>query len=92
MLMLIVYCFWLFIQFGTPFLHQTTSANFFTKLYGNGKPVEIKFEPSGKVFMAEQNDKIEDIAKKAGVNIPFKCRQASSHILKNHKMLIATAL
>lgn len=44
-------------------------------LYGSGKPVEVTFQPSGKVIMAEQGDKIEDIAKKNGVNIPFKCKQ-----------------
>ena len=44
-------------------------------LQGSGKPVEVTFQPSGKVVMAEQGDKIEDIAKKNGVTIPFKCKQ-----------------
>ena len=36
---------------------------------------EVKFEPSGKSVMAEQGDNIGDVAKKAGVNIPFNCKQ-----------------
>ncbi len=48
---------------------------FLTKCYGSGKTVEVKFEPSGKVVMAEQGDRIDDVAKKNGINIPFKCKQ-----------------
>jgi ferredoxin len=44
-------------------------------LQGSGKPVEVTFTPANKVIMAEQGDKIEDIAKKNGVTIPFKCKQ-----------------
>lgn len=40
-----------------------------------GKPVEITFEPSGKVVMAEQGDVIAEVAAKAGVYIPYKCKQ-----------------
>jgi ferredoxin len=40
-----------------------------------GKPVEVKFEPSGKTIIAEQGETIESVAKKAGVLIPFKCKQ-----------------
>ena len=54
-------------------IHKTIQYN--TKLQGSGKPVEVTFQPSGKVIMAEQGDKIEDIAKKNGVTIPFKCKQ-----------------
>jgi len=46
-----------------------------TILQGSGKPVEVTFTPANKVIMAEQGDKIEDIAKKNGVTIPFKCKQ-----------------
>ena len=45
-----------------------------TNLYA-GKPVEVIFEPSGKKFVAEQGDVIADIAVKAGVTIPYKCKQ-----------------
>ena len=40
-----------------------------------GKPVEVTFEPAGKTVIAEQGELIESVAKKAGVNIPFKCKQ-----------------
>jgi hypothetical protein len=40
-----------------------------------GKPVDVTFTPSGKVIVAEQGDLIEVVAKKAGVVIPFKCKQ-----------------
>jgi ferredoxin len=40
-----------------------------------GKPVEVSFLPSGKTIIAEQGDLIETVAKKAGVMIPFKCKQ-----------------
>lgn len=40
-----------------------------------GKPVEVTFEPAGKMVIAEQGDLLEAVAKKAGVVIPFKCKQ-----------------
>ena len=40
-----------------------------------GKPVEVTFEPAGKTVIAEQGELIEAVAKKAGVTIPFKCKQ-----------------
>ena len=40
-----------------------------------GKPVEVTFEPAGKTIIAEQGELIEAVAKKAGVTIPFKCKQ-----------------
>ena len=40
-----------------------------------GKPVSVSFEPSGKSIIAEQNELISDVAKKAGVTIPFGCKQ-----------------
>mmetsp|Transcript_5419 Transcript_5419/g.8177 ORF Transcript_5419/g.8177 Transcript_5419/m.8177 type:complete len:121 (+) Transcript_5419:107-469(+) len=39
-----------------------------------GKPVTVTFEPSGKVVEASQGDLIGAVAKKAGVTIPFKCK------------------
>ena len=46
-----------------------------TRVYGNGKPVEITFEPAGKVVMAEQGDNLGDVAKKAGIKVPYNCKQ-----------------
>lgn len=40
-----------------------------------GKPVNVSFEPSGKSIITEQNELIADVAKKAGVIIPFGCKQ-----------------
>ena len=34
---------------------------------GAGKPVDVTFEPSGKVIVAEQGDLISDVIKKAKV-------------------------
>lgn len=39
------------------------------------KPVTITFEPSGKSIVAEQGALISDVAAKAGVFIPYKCKQ-----------------
>jgi len=39
------------------------------------KPVTVSFEPSGKSIISEQGALIADVAKKAGVNIPYGCRQ-----------------
>lgn len=46
-----------------------------SRLFGNGKPVEVSFEPSGKKVVAEQGDKLADVAKKAGVKVPYSCKQ-----------------
>ena len=40
-----------------------------------GKPVDVTFQPAGKIITAEQGDLIKDVAVKAGVFIPFKCKQ-----------------
>lgn len=40
-----------------------------------GKPVDVTFEPAGKTLVAEQGELIEAVAKRAGVAIPFKCKQ-----------------
>ena len=52
-------------------IHSSSSRT----LLNAGKPVSVSFEPSGKSIIAEQNDLIGDVAKKAGVNIPFGCKQ-----------------
>ena len=39
------------------------------------KPVTVSFEPSGKSIISEQGALIAEVAKKAGVSIPFGCRQ-----------------
>lgn len=39
------------------------------------KPVTVSFEPSGKSIISEQGALIADVAKKAGVTIPYGCRQ-----------------
>eukprot|EP01036_Dinobryon_divergens_P022695 gene22695-30977_t len=59
-------------QFGL----QLTSIKrpFVVSLFAS-KPVDVSFEPSGKKIVAEQGDLIEAVAKKAGVVIPFKCKQ-----------------
>ena len=46
-----------------------------TRVCGNGKPVEITFEPAGKVVMAEQGDNLGEVAKKAGIKVPYNCKQ-----------------
>jgi len=40
-----------------------------------GKPVDVTFEPAGKIIGAEQGELIEAVAKRAGVVIHFKCKQ-----------------
>mmetsp|Transcript_27494 Transcript_27494/g.27715 ORF Transcript_27494/g.27715 Transcript_27494/m.27715 type:complete len:124 (-) Transcript_27494:239-610(-) len=40
-----------------------------------GKPVDVTFEGTGKSIVAAQGDLLETVAKKAGVYIPFKCKQ-----------------
>ena len=55
------------------------------------KPVDITFEPSGKKIIAEQGELIEQVARKAGVTIPFKCKQGrcnSCEIRMNGKGLL----
>lgn len=39
------------------------------------KPVTVSFEPSGKSIISEQGALIADVSKKAGVTIPYGCRQ-----------------
>ena len=41
----------------------------------SGKPVTVKFDPSGKTVVANQGDIIADIAAKNGIVIPYKCKQ-----------------
>ena len=73
----------IFLSFSSAFI--TTSRSTFnnriglnkvnTRVYGNGKPVEITFEPAGKVAIAEQGDNLGDVAKKAGIKVPYNCKQ-----------------
>lgn len=54
----------------------STSKNvFYFARYASIKPVDVSFEPSGKKIVAEQGEVIEAVAKRAGVIIPFKCKQ-----------------
>ena len=62
---------WLKRQYG---LQPTSTQRSAVPLFAS-KPVDVSFEPSGKSIVAEQGDLIEAVAKKAGVVIPFKCKQ-----------------
>lgn len=46
-----------------------------SSLLAAGKPVTVTFEPSGKVITAEQGDNLAEVAARAKVFIPFKCKQ-----------------
>ena len=61
--------------FRSPFNNRSDLNKVNTRVYGNGKPVEITFEPAGKVVMAEQGDNLGDVAKKAGIKVPYNCKQ-----------------
>ena len=40
-----------------------------------GKPVEVMFEGSPKIIIAEQGELISEVAKRASIYVPFKCKQ-----------------
>lgn len=57
------------------FINYQRQLNYRVNTLSAVKPVTVSFEPSGKSIISEQGALIADVAKKAGVTIPYGCRQ-----------------
>ena len=65
--------------FGFRAIPQITTVKHTNFFLNAGKPVDITFEGTGKTLVAEQGERIDIVAKRAGVFIPFKVLEQIIH-------------